>query len=145
MVIADKTFTVAGSRERVWDYLTKALMRSIPFEQIEFSDERGFSAGLKLKIGYFALPAKVRVDIAKMVEPETLASRINLNAMAGMVQLEQIARFDVKRVDEKNTEVSVKIETTRMSLLLRTVLLWKVKSFARASLDSVERLLKDWV
>jgi len=144
MVIADKTFTVSTSREKVWDYLTKALLRSIPFEQIQFSDERGFSALLGLKMAFLTLPVNVRLEITDMVEPETFAARIKLRGMAGIVQVDKSARFEVKYLDDEKTEVRVKLEAMRMSLPLRTVFLWKVKSFARDSLDSVECLLREW-
>jgi carbon monoxide dehydrogenase subunit G len=145
MIIAEKTFKIAGSQEKIWEFLTKALLRSIPFEQMEFTDERGFSALLKLKIGYLTLPAKVKVAILNMVDPETFTVKISLSGIGGIIRLEQVARFDVKGSDKGPTEVVVKLETERMSPLLHTFLLWKVKGFARDFLDKVERLLKDWV
>jgi carbon monoxide dehydrogenase subunit G len=145
MIIAEKTFRVAGSQEKIWEFLTKALLRSIPFEQVEFTDERGFSALLRLKIGYLTLPTKVTVAISNMVEPETFAAKISLSGMGGIIQLDQVARFDVKGSDKAPTEVAAKLEAERMSPLLHTFLLWKVKNFARDFLNNVERLLKDWV
>ena len=145
MVITDKTFIVAGSRERIWEYLTKALLRSVPFEQIEFFDERAFSALLRLKMACFVLPAKVRVDISNISEKETLAARITLRAMAGILGLQQLARFDLSEIDKETTKVVVKLHAERMSLILRTVAFWKVRSFSRDSLDSVERLIKNWI
>jgi hypothetical protein len=51
----------------------------------------------------------------------------------------------VKGSDKAPTEVAAKLEAERMSPLLHTFLLWKVKNFARDFLNNVERLLKDWV
>jgi carbon monoxide dehydrogenase subunit G len=145
VIIADKTFTVAGSRERIWECLTKALLRAIPFEQMEFADERKFSALLRLKIGCLSVPTKIKVEIANMVEPETLTTKIRLDGMKGIIRLDQIARFSLKPSDEATTEVAVNLEVENMSMPLRTFFLWKVRSFATDSLDSVERFLHDWV
>lgn len=144
MMIAEKTFKVAGSQEKIWEFLTKALLRSIPFEQVQFTDERGFSALLRLKVGSLTFPTKVTVAILNMVEPETFVAKISLTGMGGIIQLDQIASFDVKGSNNAPTEVAAKLEAERMSPLLQTFLLWKVKSFARDSLNNVERLLKDW-
>lgn len=145
MIIADKTFTIAGSRERIWECLTKALLRAIPFEQMEFANERSFSALLRLKIGCLSVPTKVKLDIANMVEPETLTAKVRLDGMKGIIRLDQIARFGLKLSDEATTDVAVNFEVENMSMPLRTFFLWKVKSFARDSLNSVERFLHDWV
>ncbi len=144
MIIADTKFVINSSRERIWECLIMALMRCIPFERMEFADERSFSALLKIRIGFIALPMQVKMDIVDIIEPETIVTTLKARGMRGMVWLNQKATFKLTAIDKAKTEVAGKLVAEGMATILRIFLLWRVKSFASDSLVSVKGLLKEW-
>ena len=144
MIIAEKKFIINSSRERIWECIIRALMRCIPFEGIQFADERSFAALLKIKIGFITLPMQAKMDIVDIVEPETLVTTLNMRGMQGLVWLNQKSTFSLTAIDENKTEVAGKLAAEGIAPLLRLFLLWKVKSFARESLDNVADLLVQW-
>jgi len=144
MIIANREFTIDSSRERIWECVVKALMRCMPFEGIQFADERTFSALLRVRIGSIALPMRVTIEIVDIEKLETIAANIKATGIWGLVWFNQKATFTLTTVEENNTEVTATIVAEGMAFLLRTLLLWKVKSFANDSLHSVERFLREW-
>jgi len=144
MIIAERKFTINSSRERIWECVIIALMRCIPFEGMQFADERSFSAILRMKMGFITLPVRVKMEIIDIVKLETLVTTLQARGLGGLVRFNQKATFTLTPVDESKTEISVKMEAEGMAPLLKIFLLWKVKSFASESLDSVGVLLKEW-
>jgi len=144
MIIAEKSFSLNSPPNKVWGYLTKALLTSMPLEQIDFTDEKGMAAVLRLKISCLEMPLRVNINIGEMVEPEILDATITATGFKGIIQITQRARFSLTNTNNQGAEVSGKLDAERMSLPVRVLLLWKVKSFARSSLDTVERLLREW-
>lgn len=144
MIIAERKFTINSSRERIWECIIKALMRCIPFEGMQFADERSFSAILRMKMGFITLPVRIKMEIIDMVKLESIVTTLQARGLGGLVWFNQKATFTLTTVDESKTEVASKMEAEGMAFLLRTLLLWKVKGFARETLDGLEVLLKQW-
>lgn len=144
MIIADRKFTINSPRERIWEYIIRALMRCMSFEGMQFTDERSFSAILRMKMGFITLPVRVKMEIIDIVKLESIVTTLQARGLGGLVWFNQKATFTLTTVDESKTEVASKMEAEGMAFLLRTLLLWKVKSFARETLDSLEVLLKQW-
>lgn len=144
MIIAEKAFRVNGSQDKIWGCLTKALLNSMPLEQIDFVDEKRMSAVLRLKMSCLELPLRVNLEISDIVEREILAAKIKATGLRGIIQLSLTVRFSLAGTNNRGCEVSGRLEAEEMSLPVRVLLLWKVKGFARDSLDTVERLLRAW-
>ena len=119
-------------------------MRCIPFEGMQFADERSFSAILRMRMGFLTLPVRIKMEIIDIVKLESIATTLQARGLGGLVWFNQKATFTLTTVDESKTEVASKMEAEGMATFLRIFLLWKVKSFARDSLDSVGVLLKKW-
>jgi len=144
LIIADRKFTINSPRERIWEYIIMALMRCMSFEGMQFADERSFSAILRMKMGFITLPVRIKMEIIDIVKLESIVTTLQARGLGGLVWFNQKATFTLTTVDESKTEVASKMEAEGMAFLLRTLLLWKVKGFARETLDSLEVLLKQW-
>jgi carbon monoxide dehydrogenase subunit G len=143
-ILAEKTFIVEGNQKRTWDCLTKALLRAMPLEQIDFINEQSFSAKLIMKMGFITLPMKVNLEITELEEPEHMTSRIKAEGMNGLVQLEETTRFTLSKIGPEQTQIVGEMKADKMSFIL-WFLKGNVKKFARESLEQVEHLLKQWV
>ena len=144
MIIADKKFIINSSREKIWECVLKALMRCMSFEAMQFTNERAFSALLRLRIGFIALPMHVKVEIVNIEKFETIEAKIRAKGMGELIWFNQRVSFTLMAINKSKTEVTAEIVNERMALVLRTLLLWKVKNFARETLDRLEVLLRQW-
>ena len=144
-IIAEKTFLVEGSQKRAWDCLTKALLRAMPLEQMNFINERSFSALLMMEMGPLSLPVRMNLEITELEEPERMISKIKAVGMIGLIRFEQTTSFSLHATGPGQTQIMGKMAAENMSFVLNFFLLKKVKNFARQSLDQVESLLKQWI
>lgn len=144
MIIADRKFVINSSRERIWEVLVRALMTCIKLEGMELEDEKTFRAQLKVRMGFIALPMHVKMEIIDILEPETLVTVLKGRGVGGMVWLNQKASFTLTSIDEGKTELACKWMVKEMGSLVRMLLLWKVKSFVTAALDSIKDLVEEW-
>jgi len=144
-IIAEKTFLVEGTQKRAWDCLTKALLRAMPLEQMNFINERSFSALLIMKMSPLTLPMRVNLEITELEEPERMISKIKAEGLRGLIRFEQKTSFTLHATGPEQTQIEGKMAAESMSFVLRFFLNRKVKSFARESLDQVESLLKQWI
>ena len=75
ILIAENNFLVEGAQKRAWDCLTKALLRAMPLEQMNFLSERSFSALLMMKMVPLPLPVRINLEITELEEPERMVSK----------------------------------------------------------------------
>ena len=95
-------------------------------------------------MGFITLPVRIKMEIIDMVKLESIVTTLQARGLGGLVWFNQKATFTLTTVDESKTEVASKMEAEGMAFLLKTLLLWKVKGFARETLDGLEVLLKQW-
>ena len=145
MLIAEKNFLVEGTQKKAWDCLTKALLRAMPLEQMNFLNEQSFSALLMMEMGPLTLPVRMNLEITELEEPERMISKIKAEGMRGLIRFEQTTSFTLHATGPDQTQIVAKMEAENMSFVLKLFLIKKVKSFARQSLDQVESLLKQWI
>ena len=145
MLIAEKNFLVEGTQKKAWDCLTKALLRAMPLEQMNFLNEQSFSALLMMEMGPLTLPVRMNLEVTELEEPERMISKIKAEGMRGLIRFEQTTSFTLHATGPDQTQIVAKMEAENMSFVLKLFLIKKVKSFARQSLDQVESLLKQWI
>lgn len=145
MILADKKFVIAGSRERIWGLLLKSVLRSMSFERMKPLSESSVSALLQVKLGFLSLPMQVRVEVQEASAPEHMVAVIDSKGMGGIIWVKQKATFTLRPANDGNTEVSCNIADDGMGFVVRALLLWRLKSVARATFNGIEELLTQWV
>ena len=144
MLIAERTFVIDATRERIWELLLRATLRLMPFERCNIRSETAFSALLRMKVAFVSLPMDVDMNIVDIVPPETLNTELKAKGMGGMVWINQKSTFALKAVGESKTEVTAIIVAEGMAHILKIFFVPMVKKFAAASFKNLEELLRSF-
>ena len=144
MLIAERKFVIDATRQRIWDLLLRTTLRLMPFEKCYIQSDTEFSAVLRMRMAFIAVPMQVNIKIVEMTPPETMVTVLKAKGMGGLAWINQKSTFNLTQVDENKTEVTCRIEAEDMARLLRWFFLPRVKSFARDAYQNLEERLKQW-
>ena len=145
MVIAERTFLIDSSRERIWSLILKAVLRLMPFERMEVLSEKKFHALLRIKMGFISLPMNATIEIEDIRTPEFLVTVIKAKGMRNMVWLNMKSTFKLAEVGESKTRIVCELEEEGIAPLLRMFFLPMVKSFSGNAFKSFEERLRQWI
>jgi carbon monoxide dehydrogenase subunit G len=144
MIIAESSFTIDSSQQRIWELLLKSVLRFMPFERIKPLSEKSVTALLKVRMGFISLPMNVMVEIVEATPPQLMVTVLEARGMGGIIWLKQRATFTLTSADDEKTEVGCKIALEGMGIMVRIFLMRLVKTFARDSFQGLEDRLRKW-
>jgi len=142
--IAQKSFSVGASRERVWRLIGKVIFSSLPnMENVEILDENNFRAVLRMKVLGIKLDMKVKGEVVDMVPPESFAVRLGLEGPAGFFPMTQKVGFAISPREKGETFVTCKATAEQMGSFSRLFLLGQARRFAQGIFEAIEKRLMD--
>ena len=142
MIIAESEFTIDSPQERVEELLMKAMISALQPEGMDASDERSFVAMVRAKIGPIGLPLDMVGEVVSPTNP--MEFMIKFRGQGGIIWLNQKATFTLTPINEGKTEVMCQVDAEGMATLLKTLLMWRIRSFANEILQSFETRLRQW-
>ncbi|MBI4332804.1 MAG: hypothetical protein HY673_16165 [Chloroflexi bacterium] len=142
-VIVENQFHLPASRQRVWDILGIAVMRSLPLEQMEAADEANFSAVLRVPMPFFRLSFNV-AGVLELDPPNSLVCLIRGQSKWGLVQPTLRVSFALK--EEGDNRTSIRFSAIREKKGRRNLVEWllsrKERSFTIDVLNNVRKSLE---
>jgi carbon monoxide dehydrogenase subunit G len=145
-VIAERSFIVESSRERVWDLIGKVIFRSLPgMENIVIVDESNFEASLKMKVLLLELRMKLKGQIVDMSPPDSLAVKLAIEGPGGLFRIILKVTIVTPSIEEGRTAVACQVTAERMGILLSGLSLGYPRRFSQSTFEAIENRLKDLV
>jgi len=142
-----KVFVIQSPRQRIWELLMKAILRCLPLERITPISDNNVSALLRVKVLFISLPLDVNVVTSDVNPDESVNTLVKAKGLGGLIWLNQMFRFALRSLGEKETEVTCQVNYEGMSALLRVS--WfafapMIKGIATDTFDKLEKRLAQW-
>jgi len=144
MVKIERKIYVDSKLIVLWNQLTKALLRSLPLEQMNFINEYSFTATLLMKMIRITIPFSVKVVISDIREPDSLKCNVELSGLKGFIKIKQVAGFELQKSESDRTTILAQMETVDTSVFLEALLSLKIRAFMKETFDTMESLLNEW-
>ena len=142
-VIAERKFVLEATRDRVWNLIGRVVLGNMPgLERIEVIDETNIRGLLKVRVAFVTFPMHLQVKVVEFEPPRLFGVLLSSKSKWGIIGLNQRATFILNSVNTNKTEVVCKSVAEGMGTLFRLIALWRVKSLATETLNSIEERLK---
>ena len=140
--IANKTFIISASRDRVWDLLPTVVFNSAGLEKISIINERRFNAETRLKFAFTNIPVTLFGQIESISELENMTVIIEGKAIQGIVSLSQKIAVLLSSDNNNETKVAIEASIKRSSSILKPIYIRKAQELIITILNSIEQSLK---
>jgi len=142
--LAEKSFKVEASRERVWRLIGKVIFSSLPgMENMEILDENNFRALLRMKTLGVPVTVKLKGEMMDVTPPDSFSVRLFIEGLGGLFQADQRVSFAMTPLEKKKTAVNCRATVQGLGFLPRLFLLGQARSFANSTFEAIEKRLKE--
>ena len=142
--MAEKSFEVEASQDRVWRLIGKVIFSSLPgMENMEILDENNFRAVLRMKTLGIPVSVRLKGEMMDVTPPDSFSVRLFIEGLGGLFQADQKVSFAMTPLEKKKTAVNCKATVQDLAFLPRLFLLGQARSFANSTFEAIEKRLKE--
>jgi carbon monoxide dehydrogenase subunit G len=142
--LAEKSFEVEASQDRVWRLIGKVIFSSLPgMENMEILDENNFRAVLRMKTLGFPVTVKLKGEMMDVEPPDSFSVKLFIEGLGGLFKADQKVAFAMRPLEKKKTAVNCRATVQDMAFLPRLFLLGQARSFAHSTFEAIEKRLKE--
>jgi hypothetical protein len=143
VTVAQNSFELAATQDRVWDLLGRAIFGSLKgMEKLKIVDDNSFKAELKTKAYGIPMTMYLLGNITDMNPPESITVILNAHSKPNFVSVQQKVVITSKPAGDGKVQVSSVALVQKMTPLFKPILIGQVKKQAQDILDAIEARLK---
>jgi len=137
--LARRDYIIQAPRQRVWDLLASTIIQCMPVEQMQIVNDTTFLAVLRVKVGFFEMPFRLRVQAADISPIDSLSTLVT--ASKGIFRSSLKVSFALTPIKEDQTAIvctAAEESGSKWTWLLRR----QQRSFAGEMFDAIRAQLE---
>ncbi len=100
--MAEKSFEVEASQDRVWRLIGKVIFSSLPgMENMEILDENNFRAVLRMKTLGIPVSVRLKGEMMDVTPPDSFSVRLFIEGLGGLFKADQKVAFAMTSLRKK--------------------------------------------